>query len=148
MKFATGHAFNLDELFLNFDISKLKLTCDLCNKINHNPHKHMLVNKIFRESVKIILNDIIDNNNTFELPTDSIRSEIHMKKFDYDDFSRLRRIGKWRDVDYLSSFFTGYQLFLFMYNREGKPVREKPIYVDPKLKDKITENTNKGMQYC
>jgi len=30
MNYATGAAFNLDEVFENFDMSKLKMNCDLC----------------------------------------------------------------------------------------------------------------------
>jgi len=59
-----------------------------------------------------------------------------------------RRNGKWQDVDFLNSYFSGYQLTLNMYNKEGKPVRIKPIYLDNKLKNKLTEYTNQGKQYC
>lgn len=148
MNYALGHAFNMDDLFLNFDYKKLKMTCEMCERVNNDPHKNKLVKKIFRDSVSLILNDIIESNCTFELPTGGAKSDIHVKKTEGQEFIEARKNGKWGDVDYLSSFFSGYQLCLYLYNREGKPVREKPIYVDKELKDKLTENTNKGVQYC
>jgi hypothetical protein len=35
-----------------------------------------------------------------------------------------------------------------MYNKDGGVTRTKPIYVDNKLKDKLTKYTNQGKQYC
>ena len=58
----------------------------------------------------------------------------------------MRRAGKWRDINYLKSMFTGYQLGFFMYGK--RTPRVKNIYVNKELRDKITNNTNNGMQYC
>lgn len=143
---ATGCAFNLDEMFMNFPYNKLELSCEDCQKINNNPHKDKLVKKIFRECMKMILNDVIDNNITFQLPTGKKKCDIHMTKIQGDAFKNLRKSGKWNDVDMMSSDFTGYQLGFYMYG-ERDP-RVKTIYINKQLKDKITQNTNNGMQYC
>ena len=148
MKFikATGCAFSLKDLFTNFNTKRLKITCNECKKINHNEHRDILAKQIFKESVKIILNDIIENNITFELPTKGRKCDIHMQRIRGEQFKALRKAGKWRDVDYLKSIFTGHQLGFFMYGR--RTPRIKNIYVNKELKDKITNNTNNGMQYC
>lgn len=143
---ATGCAFNLDEMFINFPYEKLKLTCEDCEKINNNSHRDKLVKKIFREFLKIVFNDVIDNNVTFQLPTGKQKCDIHMKKVQDDAFKNLRKSGKWSDVDFITSEFTGYELGLFMYG-ERDP-RIKTIYVNKQLKDKITKNTNDGIRYC
>jgi hypothetical protein len=78
MKYAIGCAFNLNDLFMNFDKSKLKITSELCEKLIKDRHKINLVKKIFKESVKIILKDILENNVTFELPTHSRKADIHV----------------------------------------------------------------------
>jgi hypothetical protein len=54
-----------------------------------------LIEKIFRECLKEVLNDIIDNNITFELPTGSRRADIHVQRTSGDDFAAARRNGKW-----------------------------------------------------
>lgn len=146
MNYSTGCAFNLDEMFMNFPYNKLKMSCKDVKDITGDPHRQPLVKKIFRECVKEVLNDVIDNNVTFQLPTGARPSDIHMKRIYGDDFSLARRHGKFKEIDFLASLFSGYQLVLNMYSKNY--TRTKNIYVDKKLKNKIIENTNNGKQYC
>ena len=67
-----------------------------------------------------------------------------MHKYDGEEFKKLRRAGKFTDVDFLASNFSGYQLGLDMYYSDGRPFLHKPVYVDKKRKERITENTNNG----
>jgi hypothetical protein len=146
MNYAVGHSFNVDEMFMNFPYKKLKLTCEDCKRINGNKDRDALVKKIFRDSVKVILNDIIDNNVTFILPTNKGIADIHVRRTYGEDFKKARKRGKWKNVDFLSSNFSGNELVLSMKHNVFS--KEKIIYVDKNLKSKITENTNNGMQYC
>lgn len=144
---ATGAAFNMDDMFYNFPYEKLNLTCKDCQELNNNKSRQEFVKKIFREHFKKVIEDIIDNNVTFNLPLNGgKKADIHMDRIQGDKFKNLFRHGKWRDVDFLKSMFTGYQLSLFMYG-VMKP-RIKPIHLNKRLKDKITEYTNNGKQYC
>ena len=145
MIMATGAAFNIDEILMNFPYKKLSITCQKCKEITGNPHRNILVKQILRECVRVILNDVIDNNVTFWLPTGAKKCNIHMKRVDGEAFKNLRKAGKWKDVNLLSSSFTGYELGLFMYG--VRDPRVKTIYVNKSLKDKITQNTNNRMQY-
>lgn len=140
---ATGAAFNTDEMFLTFPYNKLLITCDECKKINNDRHRNFLVKKIFRASLKIILEDIVDNNVTFWLPNK--KCNMHMKKVDGEAFKNLRRFGKFRDIDLFASNFTGYEIGFYMYGQMDP--RIKTVYVSKYLKDRITENTNNGMRY-
>lgn len=146
MNYAVGHSFNVDEMFMNFPYKKLKLTCEDCKRINRNKDRDALVKKIFRDSVKVILSDIIDNNVTFILPTNKGIADIHVRRTYGEDFKKARKRGKWKNVDFLSSNFSGNELVLSMKHNVFS--KEKIIYVDKNLKSKITENTNNGMQYC
>ena len=146
MNYAVGHSFNVDEMFMNFPYKKLKLTCEDCKRINGNKDRDALVKKIFRDSVKVILSDIIDNNVTFILPTNKGIADIHVRRTYGEDFKKARKRGKWKNVDFLSSNFSGNELDLSMKHNVFS--KEKIIYVDKNLKSKITENTNNGMQYC
>lgn len=143
----TGCAFNTSEMFYNFPYDKIKFTCKDCQNINNNRDRSVLTKQIFRDSVDIILNDIIDNNVTFILPINGkVKANIHMNRIEGDNFKKQFQFGRWRDIDFLKSYFTGYQLALFMGG--NRISRTKPIYVNGKLKKKITENTNNGKQYC
>lgn len=142
---ATGAAFNLDEMLMNFPYKKLSITCEKCRKITGNLHRDILVKRIFRECIKLVLNDVIDNNTTFWLPTGAKKCNIHMKRVDGEAFKNLRKSGKWEDVDFIASSFAGYEIGLFLYG--VRDPRIKTVYVNKSLKDKITKNTNAGMQY-
>lgn len=148
MNYATGYAFNTDEIFENFPYDKLLVTCSDCNIVNGDFHKDKLVKRVFKDALKLILTDIIDNNVTFQLPTGSRRAEIHVNNYEGEAFEKARKSGKWLDVDFLASNFTGNQLVLEMYGKNNGLRRRKPIYVDKRLKDKLTENTNNGIRYC
>ena len=136
MNYATGCAFNQDEMFMNFDKQRLKSVKD-----------KGLIRKIARDAIKLVLNDIIDNNVTFQLPTGSRKSDIYMSRVSGENFTKARQNGKFQEVDFLTSNFSGYQLTLNMYDINGKPTRSKPIYLNKKYKNKIINYTNQGKQY-
>lgn len=148
MNYATGYAFNMDEMFENFPYEKLLVTCDDCNIVNGDYHKDKLVKRVFKDALKLILRDIIENNVTFVLPTVGIRAEIHVNNTEGKNFEKARKNGKWLDVDFLASNFTGNQLVLDMYGKKNGIRRRKPIYVDKVLRDRLTELTNEGKKYC
>ena len=94
--------------------------------------------------MKLILLDIIQNNVTFKFPTKR-ECYLNIVRTSGEDFKKARRNGKWLDVDYLKSDFSGNQMqFMFIANeREIK----KPVYLSKNLRDIITENTNNRMNY-
>ena len=68
-----------------------------------------------------------------------------MNKF-YKKFKKAFKNGKWNDIDFVMSNFSGYQLTLEMQSEKRLP-REKPIYLSAKDKQRIVDNTNRGKQY-
>lgn len=147
MNYATGCAFNMDEMFMNFPYKKLTMNCKNAKEMTGDAHRDKIVKRIFRTCLKRVLEDIIDNNVTFQLPTGAIRSELHMNRISGEQFSKARQNGKFSEIDFLKSFFSGYQIELDMYKKGGLK-RTKTVYVDPRLKQKIIDNTNNGKQYC
>lgn len=141
---ATGYACSLNDLLVRFPYEKLE------SIKGTKANKRSVVKNIFKDSIKFILQDIIDNNDTFVLPTmQTVKSEIHMEQISDSEFERARSNGKFRDVDFLESMFKGYQLYLYMRSKRNKlsPRRKKPIYVNKFFKDQITKNTNEGKTY-
>ena len=145
-KYALGCAFSLKNILDNFPYKRLKITCRQCKAIVGDNHRDKLVRKVFRENVKLIINDIINNNVTFWLPlTGSKKCNIHMRRVQGKEFQNLRKSGKWRDVDILKSMFSGYELSFFMLG--NRTPRIKSIYLNKEFRNRITQNTNNGMQY-
>lgn len=145
-KYALGCAFNLEDILGNFPYKKLKITCKECANITGDNHRSSIVKKIFRYHVKLVIEDIIANNITYWLPlTGQKKCNIHMKLVRGDAFKNLRQAGKWEDIDILKSNFSGYQLSLFMLG--NRTPRVKSIYLNKDYRDRISHNTNEGMQY-
>lgn len=145
MWYSVSCAFNLNHLFDNFPYEKIKFTCKECEAITNKRNRDVLVKRIFKECFKIVIQDIITNNVTFWLPTGSRKSCLKMQRFKDAAFRNLRRSGKWLDVDFLKSDFSGYQIGFFMYG--NRTSRNKYVYLNSKYKNQITENTNNGMNY-
>lgn len=143
---ALGWACNLNDLFVRFPYEKCKSMLGLTKT-----KKKQLVKKVFRQGVEEVLNDIIENNVTFNVPKlGYYKGEIHMEPIQGEEFIRLRENGKFKDVDFLESLFTGYQMYLFISGKRDNFLsrRKFPIYISKFLKDKITKYTNEGKRYC
>lgn len=145
-KYALGCAFTTKDILTNFPYKTLQSTCALCKSITGDNHRNILAGKIFKESVKIILLDVIQNNVTFWLPlTGGKKCNIHMRRVSGEEFKNLRRGGKWKDIDILKSMFSGYQISLFMLG--NRTPRIKSIYLSKDLQNIISNKTNQGMTY-
>lgn len=145
-RYSLGYSFSTDDILYNFPYKKLSITCSECYNIIGNNHRKFLVSRIFKDSIRLVINDIIDNNATFWFPlTGNRKCNIHMRRVQGQEFQNLRKNGKWSDVDILSSSFSGYELGLFMYG--NRTPRRKPIYISKSYKDRITLNTNLGKAY-
>ena len=146
MNYSLGCAFSLGEIIYNFPYKKLKITCKECAAIVNDNHRDKIVQKVFRISLKLVLEDIIENNITFWLPlTGSVKCNMHMARVTGTEFKNLRRKGKWKDVDFLKSMFSGYEIRLFMLG--NRTPRIKNVYLNKRYKNRITEKTNEGFSY-
>lgn len=146
MKYALGHAFTLSNLVENLPYKKLSITCKQCYKITKDNHRQTLAKRIFRESLKLVIDDIVNNNVTFWLPTcSSVKCKMCIRRVQGNDFKNLRKFGKWKDVDILKSMFSGYEISFYMLGK--RTPRIKPVYVNKQYRDIITKNTNNGMSY-
>lgn len=146
MNYALGYAFNLTDLFENFKSSNLIIDCVSLVRLYNEPHKKKLAIRMFKDCVKLVINDIIENDVEFQLPTGSRKSSLIMQSYSDDQFKKARKNGAFKDVDFLSSLFTGYQLMFYMYGY-NRTIRSKRVYLNPSLRDRITQLTNEGKAY-
>ena len=142
-----GHCFTGKDLFDNFPVEKLKMTKGQCISTYPDGNKRDLAASIFTRSVQMVVDDIIDNNVDFKFPgIGRTQAYMRMKRTNGNKFKRAFKNGKWNDVDFLTSNFSGYQISLDMESKK-KAFKQKDIYLSPKDRDRITENTNLGKQY-
>ena len=145
--YAMGHCFTGKDLFNNFPVNKLKMSKEQCIATYPDGSKRDLAASIFTRSVQMVVNDIINNNVDFKFPTlGQTQAYLRMKRTTGQNFKKAFKNGKWNDVDFLTSNFSGYQIVLDMESKK-RTTRQKDIYLSPKDRDRITENTNLGKQY-
>ena len=144
--YALGHAINGTQLFLPFDNKRIKTDRKSVKELVKSEHKEYLANMIFSDALQMIMDDIIDNSITFDfkLAQDKV-AEIYIKEFSDEDFLKGRKNGLWKEIDYLSTNFSGY-LPMFKYQKAGYTI-EKPIHLDTNRKLKIAKNVNEGKSY-
>lgn len=145
--FALGWACNLNDIFVRFPYEKCK---NLIKLYKEKYKKRQKVKQVFRTGVEIIINDIIENNSSFQLPSLTYqKGEIHFEPITGSEFKRLREKGKFSGIDFLETIFTGYQLYLYVYGKKNKFLAKKtPIYLSGHYKHKLEELANNGKTYC
>lgn len=145
--YALGWACNLNDILVRFPYEKCK---QLIKNYKTKQQQKAKIKQVFRTSVQLILEDIIENNVTFELPTlGYYNGEIHMEPIKDSEFKRLRAKGKFEGIDFLETIFTGYQLYLYLSGKRDNFLarRKYPIYMSKLYKDKLYENINNGRVY-
>lgn len=146
VRYSLGCAFTTTNLFDNFPYSKLQISCEQCKEAIGDNHRQILAKKIFKASLKLVIQDIIERNVTFWFPlTGNKKCNMHMKRVTGKNFQRLRRAGKWKDIDIVNSNFSGYEIGFYMLG--NRTPRVKTVYVDRQSRDLISKYTNEGKQY-
>ena len=146
--FAIGWACNLNDIFVRFPYEKCK---SLIKNFKTKQLRRQKIKQVFREGVQQILNDVIENNVTFKIQGVGYQGgEIHMEAITGSQFEKVRENGKFKEVDFLESLFTGYQMYLYIHGKSDNFLHRKkyPIYVNRYLRNKLVKYTNEGKVYC
>ena len=146
--YALGWACNLNDIFVRFPYERCK---NLVKKYKTRRLQRQKIKQVFRTGAEVILNDIIENNVTFQLPKlGYYGGEIHFEPVTGSEFERLRAKGKFSNIDFLETIFTGYQLYLFLHGKRDNFLarRKYPIYMSNFYKDKLADYANSGKTYC
>lgn len=146
--YALGWACNLNDIFVRFPYEKYN---SLIKNFKTKSERRKKIKQVFRTGVEIIINDIIENNATFQVPSlGYYGGEIHYEAVKGEDFKKLRAKGKFSGIDFLETLFTGYQLYLFLHGKRDNFLarRKYPIYISKFLKQKMENLVNQGKTYC
>ena len=146
--YALGWACNLNDIFVRFPYEKCK---SLIKNYKTKQSRRKKIKQVFRTGAEIILNDIIENNSTFVLPSLwYYGGEIHFEPVTGSEFERLRAKGKFSGIDFLETLFTGYQLYLYLHGKSDNFLarRKIPIYISTHYKERMETLANQGKTYC
>lgn len=145
MRYYTKYSFTAKELYEVTNPSKWNVTDTLAKK-HHLRDRYVLCGYVLVYFFYLVFLDIIKNNITFEFPmTGGYSAQLYVKCFQDEEFSRLYSSGKFYGIDFISSEFKGYQIF-YQWRCYNK-IREKPVYINNKLKNWFYSKINKGKQY-
>jgi len=98
----------------------------------------------FKYCFGLILNRIIDTKVRFKMPVNS-EAYIDFDIVTGDKFQKQRQNGRFSEIDFIESDFTGY--FLNYYFKAKAYQKEMPIYLGGDLKKKFLEGINSGVKY-
>lgn len=145
IKQTNGHNLLVSDIFSKFDTSHLKMGKGDPNFNNKNGKAEMC-NQIFSDLCQMIIDDIIDNNTHFKLPSfKKNEAYIFMHNINGQDFkdAYTKGVYRYKDIDWLTSNFNGYYLGIDVCHAY-RPTREVPITVDAIREQKIVTKTNNG----
>lgn len=130
-KYKTGHSFSSRQLFDNFYSEQLN------KDLNNNKHNRDVANQVFLKFFTIMLDDIIDNNKVFKLPTKK-EAYIEPEKIVGEDFKIARQQGFFKDIDIIKSNFQG--IIMQLRFRRKYKWTYKRIIIDNKRKQRLINN--------
>lgn len=141
----TEYCFTAKELYETINPSKWNVTDTLAQSHGHRD-RYVLCGYVLVYLFYLIFLDIIKNNVTFEFPmTGGYSASLYVKCFADDEFRKLYACGKFLGIDFIASEFKGYQIF-YQWRCYNK-IKEKPIYINNKLKYWFYSKINEGKQY-
>ena len=145
MLYYTKYSFTAKELYEVTNPSKWNVTDTLAKKY-HLRDRYVLCGYVLVYFFYLVFLDIIKNNVTFEFPmTGGYSAFLYVKCFQDEKFRELYALGKFFGIDFIASEFKGYQIF-YQWRCYGK-IKEKPIYINNKLKYWFYSKINEGKQY-
>lgn len=97
----------------------------------------------FKYCLSLILNTVLDERVRFKIPEQS--AYIDFEIIQGDKFIQQRQNGRFSEIDFVESDFTGY--FLNYYFQAKAYQKSVPIYIGGSLKKKFLEGINSGTKY-
>ena len=98
----------------------------------------------FKYCLGLVLNKVIDEKIRFKIPVKS-EAYIDFEIVTGDKFLQQRQNGRFSEIDFVESDFTGY--FLNYFFKAKAYQKQMPIYIGGELKKKFLEGINSGTKY-
>ena len=100
---------------------------------------------IFKYAWVLIMNRVIDEKKRFRFPTVA-RCYIDFDTVADDNFVEQRQLGRFQDIDFINSEFTGYGMNVY-YRGKLDHLFKRKLYVGGSLKKRFIEKINAGEKF-
>ena len=138
------HTFLAEDLFEQVNPAKWGITRNFIK--NEGCRKRQYCGYVLVYFFYLVILDIIENNITFEFPvTGRNKGYLYVKCVYGEDFRNQYSKGRFRGIDFLGSEFKGYYI-TFQWHHQNR-IREKPFYINTKIKNWFYDKINNGKQY-
>lgn len=129
------------DLYKTINVEKIgKIPGKLCK---NTPTFRKYLGKIYMELMELVIEDIIENNATFNFTLIFDRKgTLQIRPVRDEKFKFLMQRGTFEGLDFLKTDFTGYGLFYSSCRRH-----DRYVSIDNKTKKRIIDKANNGMKY-
>lgn len=139
------HAFLADELYAQANPSKWGITKKFAAKYNCR-YREEYCGRVLTYLIYLIVLDMIETSSTFEFPLlGKNNAYMYVKCIQGEDFKKALMRGAFQGIDFIASEFKAYRLH-FQWTR-GHKIREKPFYINARIRDWFYDKINHGKQY-
>lgn len=147
MKFCFSHCVHGKELFKTFNFAdRVGLKKKIFTGIYKSDTAAEFCASVLSYCFKLIFEDIIENNCTFELPLVAKRhAEIYIQPIVGDELKNGLKAGKWRELDVWNSDFTAYDIVMTFDKKSER--KTKKISLTSEMRKKLYDNINNGKKY-
>lgn len=145
MRIFFNHGLTAPELFTNTPkkVIDRKWTWFI-SRYGHSASYEDAISDPFKYCFGLVLNRIIDERVRFKIPF-SVNGYIDFEIVSGDKFTKQRQNGRFQEVDFIESDFTGYALRYYFDTKAYQ--RSYQIYLGGELKRKFLEGINSGIKY-
>lgn len=145
MRIFFNHGLTASELYTNTSkkVIDRKWTWFI-SKYGHTSSYEDAIADPFKYCFGLVLHKIIEERVRFKIPF-SVNGYIDFEIVLGDSFVKQRQNGRFQEIDFINSDFTGYALKYYFDAKAYQ--REYPIYIGGDLKKKFLNGINSGVKY-
>lgn len=145
MRVLFNHGLTLDELYTNTpkNIIDRKWAWFMKHYGRTNSYEGSISNP-FKYCIGLVLNKMIDDRIRFKLPVNT-EAYLDYEIVNEDKFAQHRQYGRFQDIDFVGSDFTGYAIRYYIKSKAYQ--KSYQLYLGGDLKNKFIENINNGIKY-
>lgn len=145
-RYKPDFCFNSSDIYKFSNPKKWGLTKKIALSITSDGGLQYTCAMIFLHYMWYVLLDIIENNVTFEFPLlGKDKAYLFVKAVDGEEFKKLYALGKFSDIDFIKTGFTGFQICFKWNTKNGW--HEKWCYISWRLKNYFIAKINNGTKY-
>lgn len=146
MRLLLNHGLTLRELYTNTPAKIIdKNLTFFINNVSHVTNREDGMAAPLKYALGIIFNKMLDEKLRFIVPC-RYKAYWDFVVTTDKDFEKQRQLGRFSEIDFINSDFTGYHLQYFFASK-NHGIKKYNIYLGGELKNKLIEKTNNGEKF-